>query len=310
MEDKDAFKINISLLQTFHLVAKHGSFSAASRALNISYQSAANHVRRLEQLYGARLIETDRGSRQITLSPKGKALYASLSGELDNILSRIALLLHNERSMLRVGVPQALFHHFFPSILRDFKQQASSMELAFYERDTTLEKMMLDGLLDAAVSERFFGQDTISQQAIGEYKLCLIYPRTWFPAAEISPSIFQFAERDMITYEAGQTIRVRSTESLATYFGKVPKVALTTSGSTSIVQLVGVGLGYSVVPQWLVSQSDPHIGQIVISDIPPVTVYFAHTTLLSSNAFVHQLHETCARIMGAQLGKANQSLRF
>ena len=34
------------------------------------------------------------------------------------------------------------------------------------------------------------------------------------------------------------------------------------------------------------------------------------TTLLSSNAFVHQLHETCARIMGAQLGKANQSLRF
>jgi hypothetical protein len=72
---------------------------------------------------------------------------------------------------------------------------------------------------------------------------------------------------------------------------------------------LGGGLGYSVVPQWLVSQSDPHIGQIVIADIPPVTVYFAHTTLLSSNAFVHQLHETCARIMGAQLGKANQSLK-
>jgi molybdate transport repressor ModE-like protein len=306
MEEKDAFKINISLLQTFHLVAKHGSFSAASRALSISYQSAANHVRRLEQLYGSKLIETDRGSRQVTLSPKGKALYASLSGELDNILSRIALLLHNERSMLRIGVPQALFHHFFPSILRDFKQQASSMELAFYERDTTLEKMMLEGLLDAAVSERFFGQDAITQHALGEYKLCLIYPRLWFPSSEPLPTITQFAEREMITYEPGQTIRVRSTESLAHHFGKVPKISLTTSGSTSIVQLVGVGLGYSIVPQWLVSAGDPHIAQIVMDDIPPVSVYFAHTTLLSSNAFVHQLHETCGRIMGGQLSAASK----
>ena len=301
MEDKDAFKINISLLQTFHLVAKYGSFSAAARALNISYQSAANHVRRLEQLYGSKLIETERGSRQVTLSAKGKALYASLSGELDNILSRIALLLHNERSMLRVGVPQALFHHFFPSILRDFKQQAASMELAFYERDTTLEKMMLDGLLDAAVSERFFGQDAITQHALGEYKLCIIYPRLWFPAGETSPTIDQFSEREMITYEPGQTIRARSTDALTHHFGHPPRIALSTSGSTSIVQLVGVGLGYSVVPQWLVPSSDPHIGQIVMDDIPPISVYFAHTTLLSSNAFVHQLHEICARVMGSQL---------
>ncbi|MDP3861367.1 MAG: LysR family transcriptional regulator, partial [Phaeovulum sp.] len=59
-----AAKVDISLLQTFHLVARTGSFSAASRELNISYQSAANHVRRLEQMYGARLIEAEKGSRR------------------------------------------------------------------------------------------------------------------------------------------------------------------------------------------------------------------------------------------------------
>ena len=181
MVQPDPLKINISLLQTFHLVAKLGSFSAASRALGISYQSAANHVRKVEQIYGSKLIETDRGSRKVVLSPQGKALYASLSGELDNILSRIALLLQNQRSVLRVGVPQALFHHFFPAILQSFKRHAPSMELAFFERDTVLATMMLDGSLDAAVSERSFGQDAITQHLLGQYHLSLIYPRTWAP---------------------------------------------------------------------------------------------------------------------------------
>jgi hypothetical protein len=34
-------KIDITLLQAFHVVVKQGSFSVASRVLNLSYQSAA-----------------------------------------------------------------------------------------------------------------------------------------------------------------------------------------------------------------------------------------------------------------------------
>ena len=46
---------NLTLIQTFFVVARSGSYSAAARALNMSYQSAANHVRRLEQLLGEQL---------------------------------------------------------------------------------------------------------------------------------------------------------------------------------------------------------------------------------------------------------------
>lgn len=301
MSQPDPLKINISLLQTFHLVAKLGSFSAASRTLSISYQSAANHVRRLEQLYGARLIETDRGSRKVMLSPQGKALYASLSGELDNILSRIALLLHNHRSVLRIGVPQALFHHFFPSILQSFKRHAPSMELAFFERDTVLEAMMLDGSLDAAVSERSFGQDAIIQHLLGQYHLSLIYPRAWAGSGAAPDPLLAFAERDMISYESGQAIRVRAVDYLSDRFGHPPRINVTASGSTSIVQLVAVGLGYAVVPEWMVEPEHPTIGQIVLHQIKPMSVYFAHTALLASNTFVQQLHQTCAEVMGPRL---------
>ncbi len=64
-------KISLTLIQTFYEVARHGSFSGAARELNLSYQSAANHVRRLEQLLNGRLIETEQGAKRITLTPRG-----------------------------------------------------------------------------------------------------------------------------------------------------------------------------------------------------------------------------------------------
>ena len=300
MTQPDALKINILLLQTFHLVAKHGSFSAASRTLNISYQSAANHVRRLERLYGSKLIDTDRGSRKVILSPQGKALYASLGEELENILSRISLLIHNQRAILRVGVPQALFHHFFPSVLLEFKRCVPNMELAFFERDTTLEKLMLDGALDAAVSERSFGQDAITQHLLGQYNLSIIYPKSWSLNHIETSDLSFFKEHDMISYEFQQAIRIRAVDYLSKVFTHPPNITVTTSGSTSIVQLVAAGLGYAVVPQWMVQPDHPTISQTVLREIQPMSVYFAHTNLLASNVLVHQLHQNCADIMGAQ----------
>ncbi len=291
-------KIDITLLQTFHVVVKQGSFSAASRVLNLSYQSVANQVRRLEQLYGAALVHTDRGARRVALTPQGKALHATLSIELDNILSRIALLLHDQRSVLRVGVPQALFHTFFPRVLAAFKDHAPSMRLAFLERDTTLERMMLDGELDAAVSERFFDQETITQQAIGDYHLSLIYPRAWQAEEAEEPPTEAFASREMITYETGQAVRVRAVDHLGSVFGHPPRIGVTASGSTSIVQLVMAGLGYAVVPRWMVPTGHPDIAQLVLREVKPMRVYFASTTLLASNTFVQQFHRTCCEVIG------------
>lgn len=308
MNEPDSLKINISLLQTFHLVAKHGSFSAAARALNITYQTASNHIRRLEQLYGFKLIQSDQGARKISLTSQGRALFASLSGELDNILSRISLLLQNQRSSLRVGVPQALFHQFFPQILTAFKLRAPNMELAFYERDTTLEQLILDGVLDAAVSERSFSQDAIVQHLVGKYHLSLIYPISWFSSHEPAPTWADFAQRDMITYEAGQAIRQRSVDFLHEQFGVPPNITVTASGSTSIVRLVEAGLGYAVVPQWMVKHNHPKLSQLVLQEVPPMSIYFAHTALLGSNAFVHQLHQECVQVMSPYLSGMSPNL--
>lgn len=291
-EDDRRPKVDISLLQTFHLVARTGSFSAASRELNISYQSAANHVRRLEQLYGARLIEAEKGSRQVTLTPQGRALHASLGEELETILSRISVLLHDVRSVLRVGVPQALFHHFFPAILQDFRIRAPDIELAFFERDTTLEKMMMEGALDAAVSERSFSHPAITQHLLGSYRLALVWPADWgIPESETDLS--QFRDRPFITYEAGQTVRTRALDYLTRQLQAPPRLATSASGSTSVMRLIEAGLGYGVVPEWAAESAEPGILRRVLTGMEPMKLWFAHTAFLSSNTYVRTLHQCC-----------------
>lgn len=305
-DQEPAARIDIHLLQTFHRVARLGSFSSAARELGISYQSAANHVRRLEQRLGTRLVETEKGSRQVALTPQGKALNASLGSELESILARLSILMRDMQSVMRVGVPQALFHHFFPGIIKALREHSPEMELAFFERDTALEPMMLSGDLDACISERFFGQATISQVLLGEYNLSLVYPSAWDTDSSHGkpPRLGDFAERPFITYEPGQTIRARAVDHLAATFGAMPRITTTVSGSTSVRVLVEDGLGYAVLPSWMVSASDPRVSQIVLDQIMSVKVYFGCSAFLQGNETIKTLLEICRRELALEAAEA------
>lgn len=295
--DETCAKIDILLLQTFHLVARTGSFSAAARELNLSYQTAANHVRRLEQMYGARLLETEKGLRQVTLTPQGKALHQTLGEELDTILSRIRILLRDARSVLRVGVPQALFHNFFPEIIQRFRVSSPDIELTFFERDTLLEQMMMDGALDAAISERVFNNPAVTARPIGAYRLALIYPRDWSTRALSEVDIAQLSRRPFITYEPNQITRILAVSYLSRVMGTAPRVTTSASGSTSVSQLVARGQGYAIVPEWAVDASDSLVGRVVLSDIEPMRVQFAQAAFLVDNPHVRQLFILCREVM-------------
>jgi DNA-binding transcriptional LysR family regulator len=230
-------------------------------------------------------------------SPQGRALHASLGEELETILSRLSVLLHDVRSVLRVGVPQALFHHFFPKILQDFRAEAEDIELAFYERDTALEKMMMEGALDAAVSERSFSHPAITHYLLGTYRLVLVWPAEWGIPEEGS-DLSAFRDLPFITYETGQTVRERALEYLSRQMQTAPQVATSASGSTSVTRLIEAGLGYGVVPEWAAAEVSSKTMQRVLVGMDPMKIWFAHTAFLGNNAYVHVLHRCCRKVLG------------
>lgn len=287
-------KISITLIQTFYQVARHGSFSGAARDLNLSYQSAANHVRRLEQILKGKLIDSEQGAKRISLTPRGRALYSLLHPELDIMLERLTKLIESQRSSLRVGMPQAIFFYLFPSVLSRFREAFPEMEFAVYERDTVLAELVKNGSLDVCISERYFGDPVVPQRLLGSYRLSLVYPDTWGEPPD-QLDIPRWAEgHPFITYEPGQTLRNLAVDFLGRD-GAIVQPAISTSGSSSVKRCVAEGLGFSIIPSWCVEPEDISIRSMKLTNLPEVRVYFGSAGFLQTHPMVQRLFDDCRR---------------
>lgn len=287
-------KISLTLIQTFYEVARHGSFSGAARELNLSYQSAANHVRRLEQLLNGRLIETEQGAKRIILTPRGVMLYNLLYPELDIMLERLTKLIENQRTALRVGMPQAIFFYLFPKVLSRFRAQFPDMEFAVYERDTVLAELVKNGSLDICISERYFGDPVVPQRQLGTYRLSLVYPQSWGAPPEVRDIPRWARDKPFITFEPGQTLRNLTMDFLSRD-GATVQPTITASGSSSVKRCVEEGLGFSIIPEWCLLPEDQGITSLRLTNLPEVRVYFGTAGFLQKHQAVQQLFDDCRK---------------
>jgi len=283
---------NLTLMQTFYQLAHEGSYSAAARNLGLSYQSVANHVRRLEQMVGDKLVESEQGGKQVTLTPRGHAMYNLLHPELEIMLKRLALLIDKERPVLRIGLPQAAFFYLFPKILRRVQREHEGIELQALERDTMLPELVKDGSLDVCISESFFGDPMVPQRLLGVYHLSLVVPRAWELAPSEENIIECVRERPFITYEPGQTLRNIAIDFLV-QSGIEATVSVSTSGSSGVKRCVEEGLGFAIIPTWCIEPDEPQIQSVVLRSIPEIKVYFGHAQFLSESVYVKSLYEAC-----------------
>lgn len=290
--------VSLTLVQTFYHVAQLGSYSAAARSLGISYQSAANHIRRLEQVAKGKLVKSSKGGKQINLTSRGKNLYKLLHPELDSMLNRLSLIINEDRPILRVGLPQSMFYYLFPNILEQFRIRRPTVEIQAFERDTLLSELVKDGSLDICISERYFGDPDVPQHQVGEYGLSLIYPSEWGKVPETSELADWLKGRPFVTYEPGQTLRNASICYLKG-ISVEPNILTSTSGGSSVKKCVENGLGYSIIPNWCIGSKETVIEAIRLPDIPNVKIYFGHARFLSDNIYLKDLFEICSKSFDA-----------
>ncbi len=291
---------NLTLIQAFYQVAHDGSYSAAARSLGLSYQSVTNHVRRLEQLVGDKLVQSEKGGKKIFLTPCGHSMYNLLHPELDIMLKRLLLIFNRDRSLLRVGLPQAAFYYLFPKILHQFQQEHAGIELQALERDTILPELVKDGALDVCISESFFGDPIVPQRLLGVYHLSLIVPREWNVNLSLDNITACIKDRPFVTYEPGQTLRNVSVDFLSKS-GVDPIVGVSTSGSSSVKRCVEAGLGYSIIPSWCLEANEPHIQSLMLENIPEIKLYFGHAQFLLDNIYVKSLFNACQVFMSRRV---------
>jgi DNA-binding transcriptional LysR family regulator len=111
--------IDIALLRAFLAIAEGGSFTAASRRLNLTQSAVSMQIKRLEEIAGGQLFE--RTSRTVTLSRRGELLRSH---------ARRMVALNDEAlahmrddcftTLVRVGAIEDYAVYALPAILAEF----------------------------------------------------------------------------------------------------------------------------------------------------------------------------------------------
>lgn len=295
-------EVNLTLTQTFFIVAQEGTYSAAARRLDMSYQSVANHIRRLEQQVGEKLVVSEQGARSITLTPRGTSLYRLLEPEFDAMLKRLGSLIDKERPVIRIGMPQAIFFYLMPSVLKEFRRLHPTVEVVGYERDVSLPELIHSGSLDACLSERYFGNPVMAQQVICHYQPALVFPSSWPPPA-CEAAVPEWAcGRPLVTHEPGHMLRNIALDYLSINH-EHPRIAVSMSTSTSAKRCIDEGLGFALLPTWCIDETDSHLHCIVLSNAPKIPIYFGEAPFLRTNPLIRSLHQLCLEVLTTTVQK-------
>lgn len=94
---------SLTALRAFESAARHGSFSAAARDLNVTHAAIGQHVRALEDHFGLSLMQRD--GRGMAVTPDGQTLATSLNESFGIIAAATTDLLDQTKTRaIRVAV--------------------------------------------------------------------------------------------------------------------------------------------------------------------------------------------------------------
>lgn len=145
-------------LKVFYSVAKHLSFTQASKKLYISQPAITKHIRELESLYGVRLF--DRLGNKISLTDAGKlmlehceqilAAYRRLEYDMN--------LLKNEwTGDLRLGASTTISQYVLPPILARFTEKYPKVNVTLMDTNSrNIEQALQNHDIDLGLVEGVF----------------------------------------------------------------------------------------------------------------------------------------------------------
>ena len=154
--------LDVTRLRVLAAVARHGSVTAAARALNYAQPSVSHHLARLEAETGARLVQ--RSGRGIELTDAGRLLAGraeEILGRLDAAEHELAAHVGQREERIRVaGFPSALAT-VVPAAAAWLRAEHPGVELLMTEAEPqTALRLLRGGRTDVALVFRYLRDGT------------------------------------------------------------------------------------------------------------------------------------------------------
>jgi DNA-binding transcriptional LysR family regulator len=245
--------LDVTRLRVLDAVARHGSVTAAARALNYAQPSISHHIARLEAETGTSLLQ--RAGRGVRLTDAGRLLAeraAEIIGRLDAAEAELAAHVGERERRVRLAAFPSALGTIVAAAAVALKADSPGIDLMLTEAEPPAALSMLRaGSVDVALLSRYYQRDAGPGPAADDDgargRLLLDEPVYLVTAAGGSgpADLAAYAERRWI---AGCAHCRTWMLGLCAAAGFTPKIAFTTDDYVAVQALVAAGLGVTILP--------------------------------------------------------------
>jgi LysR family hydrogen peroxide-inducible transcriptional activator len=245
--------LNVTLrqLRYFDALARHGHFRRAAQACSISQPALSMQIKELEDALGGVLLE--RNARQVALTRFGEELVERIRDILRSVdeLGDFARAAQDQLAgRLRIGMIPTIAPYLLPKVIENLARLHPEIDV--HVRETLTPKLIrevAEGRLDTAIVALPVSEPSLTEVALFTENFLLVRPgqdeRTPVPSHE------RLREMRLLLLEEGHCFRDQAL-AFCNMQSSPPREVLDASSLSTLVQMVGAGIGVTLIPEMAV----------------------------------------------------------
>ncbi|ASP21092.1 hydrogen peroxide-inducible genes activator [Antarctobacter heliothermus] len=248
--------LTLRQLRYFEALSRHGHFGRAAAACSISQPALSVQIRDLETDLGAPLFE--RGARQVRLTALGEACLEraiKILRAVDELEDLARAAQGDLVGRLRLGVIPTVAPYLLPALFAELAQSHAGLDLHIRETMTPrLLGELHEGRIDCAILALPVGEPGLDEVALFDEAFVFVRPEaeTDHPV----PDGEALQKMRLLLLEEGHCFRDQAL-SFCKLNATTPRDGLDGSSLTTLVQMVGAGLGVTLIPEMAVPVETP-----------------------------------------------------
>lgn len=246
--------INLTLkqLRYFDALARHGHFGRAAEACAISQPALSMQIREMEAVLGSDLFE--RGARQARLTGFGEEVLArarEILRGVEELADMARAARGNLSGRLRIGVIPTIAPYLLPAIIARLTEANEGLDIHLRETVTPkLIRELEEGRLDTAIVALPVSEPFLTEVDLFAEDFVLVRPGA--DAEKPVPNPEKLREMRLLLLEEGHCFRDQALDFC--YAGQAaPRELLDGSSLSTLVQMVGAGIGVTLIPEMAVA---------------------------------------------------------
>lgn len=243
--------LTLKHLRYFEALAQHRHFGRAADACAISQPALSMQIRDLEEMLGTPLVE--RGYREVRMTQFAD-IFVERARDILRSVDELGDLARASRERLvgrlRIGVIPTIAPYLLPSIIENLTRTYEGLDIHVRETLTPrLLEELSDGRIDTAIVALPISEPSLTEIPLFEERFVLVRPDS--EACAPVPNAEGLREMRLLLLEEGHCFRDQAL-SFCSMQTVRPWEGLDGSSLSTLVQMVGMGLGVTLLPEMAV----------------------------------------------------------